>query len=650
MSPSFPSLPFLRRAADRLTDAAPGWLVETVRPAPAALEWWPMLRMAVAVTTPLAAGFATGHVVAGLLPAIGAMNAGMADRGGPYRVRVIRMAAAGTAGAVGYLVGAAIRDHGWWAVLVVVAVSVVSALISTSGATGSAAGLQLLVMTVLSIGIALPGSPLLNALAFLLGVGWVIALGAAEWPFHPRAPEEAAVVTVYRALGTLLAARTRSADDTGTGALTAFDAALKSGYDTVLAARSPAAGLDAGRTRLVALLNQASLIRNALLSLSHEGREPPAELVADVEEVTASLTGGPAPRTLRHECDSPAVRALCSAVEGAVALASGGDVAAEQLPYERIGRRARLRAALKDMWYGHLVRVYTVRLGLCMGVAAAIGRFGWFERSYWMMLTVALVLKPDFGSVFARAVQRALGTVAGTLIGTLMLVVVPYGMPLLVPVAVCAALLPYGVQRNWGLLSAFQAPLVLLLVDLLTRGGPGLGVIRLVDTLAGCLIVLLLGYLPWPTSWEAPVGPRFADAVSATANYLRHAFDPGHTGRALLRRGVYDALADLRTVFQRAMTEPAVVSRRVTTWMPAMTALEQVANATVATVARTERGAPPPPDTAVQALAGRLDDLARDVRAGREPADPAFCEEKSLERVDSAVRGLRDTVSANRPG
>ncbi|MEU4833607.1 FUSC family protein [Streptosporangium sp. NPDC023615] len=658
--PPWPRSPsFFRRAADRLTDAAPGWLVETVRPAPAALEWWPMLRMAVAVTTPLAAGFATGHIVAGLLPAMGAMNAGMADRGGPYRMRIIRMAAAGAAGAVGYLVGAAVRDHGWWVVLAVVIVSVVSALISTGGATGSAAGLQLLVMTVLSIGIELPGSPLLNALAFLLGVGWVIVLGVAEWPLHPRAPEETAVVAVYRALGALLTAGTAGTagiDGTagigtgGAGALTAFDAALKSGYDTVLAARSPAAGLDAERTRLVALLNQASLIRNALLSLSHEGREPPGEFAVAVREITASLSGGPAPRALRHACDSPSMRALCSAVEGAVELVTGADVADEQLPYERVGRRARLRATLESMWYGHLVRVYTVRLGLCMGVAAAISRFGWFERSYWMMLTVALVLKPDFGSVFARAVQRALGTLAGTLIGTLMLLVVPYGALLLVPVAVCAALLPYGVQRNWGLLSAFQAPLVLLLVDLLTRGGPGLGVVRLVDTLAGCLIVLLLGYLPWPTSWEAPVGPRFADAVSATAGYLRYAFDPGHTGRALLRRGVYDALADLRTVFQRAMTEPAVVSRRVTTWMPAMTALEQVADATVATVARTERGASPPPDTAVQNLARCLDDLARDVRAGREPRDPVFCEEKSLERVDSAVRALRDTVSAGRPG
>src|SRR5689334_3783314 len=118
--------PLFRRAADRLTGAAPGWLVETVRPAPAALRWWPMLRMAVAVTVPLVAGFASGNAVAGLMPAMGAMNAGLADRGGAYRVRIVRMGAAGAAGALGYLVGAAVHGHGWWTVPVVVAVSVVS--------------------------------------------------------------------------------------------------------------------------------------------------------------------------------------------------------------------------------------------------------------------------------------------------------------------------------------------------------------------------------------------------------------------------------------------------------------------------------------------------------------------------------------------
>jgi hypothetical protein len=602
-----------------------------------------MLRTAVAVTLPLVLALASGQVVAGLLPSMGAMTASVGDRGGSYRARMILMGAAGLAGGLGYLMGALVHGHGWWAVLVLVVVSVASALISTVGATGSMAGLQLLVMAVIGAGIEVPGSPGQNALMFLLGAGWTIALAVAGWPARPRAAEEAAVIAVYRALSQLFAGRDPDV-------LVAFDITLKNGYETVLGARSRAVGTDPERSRLVALLNQASLIRNALISLDHEGRESPRETAKAVEELTESLTGTrEPPRPQRWECGSPALRALCSAVREAVELMSGSEVAADQLPYEPVGHGHRIRMMWEKMWYGHLTRVYTVRLALCMGVATAISELGLFERSYWMTLTVALVLKPDFGSVFARAVQRGLGTFAGALIGTAVLLVVPYGPAILIPIAVFAALLPYGMQRNWGLMSTFQAPLVLLLVDLLTHGGPRLAEIRLLDTLIGCLIVLLLGYLPWSASWEAPVGPQFAEVLSATANYLRHAFDPRDSTRALHLRKAYDALADLRTVFQRAVTEPPAISGRITTWLPAMIALEQLTDAAAATAVRTDHGMPPPSKEVVHAVVTSLEDLAADIREGRTPSKLELPEEKTLERVNSALSRLCETVSESRP-
>ncbi|WP_371785324.1 FUSC family protein [Streptosporangium subroseum] len=633
-----------RRAADQLAGAAPGWLVETVRPAPAPLRWGPMLRTAVAVTTPLILAVAAGQVVAGLLPAMGAMTASVGDRGGSYRARTILMGAAGLAGALGYLAGALVNGHGWWTVPVLVVISVVSALISTVGATGSMAGLQLLVMAAIGAGIEVPGSPGQNALMFLLGAGWAVALAVAGWLTRPRAAEEAAVIAVYRTLSLLFS-------DRDPDALVAFDITLKNGYETVLGARSRAAGTDPERRRLVALLNQASLIRNALISLDHEGREPPGEAAETVEDLTEALAGGREPSRPRPcECDSPALRALCSAAREAVELVSGSEVASDQLPYEPVGHAHRLRAMWEKMWYGHLTRVYTVRLALCMGAAAAISELDLFERSYWTSLTVALVLKPDFGSVFARAVQRALGTFAGALIGTAVLLVVPYGPAILIPIAVFAALLPYGMQRNWGLMSTFQAPLVLLLVDLLTHGGPRLAEIRLLDTLIGCLIVLLLGYLPWSASWEAPVGPQFAEVLSAVAGYLRHAFDPRDGTRATHLRKAYDALADLRTVFQRAVTEPPAISGRITTWLPALVSLEQLTDASAATAARTDHGMPPPSEEAVHAVVTALEDIAADIRAGRTPSKPELPEDEALERVNSALHRLRDIVSENRSG
>jgi uncharacterized membrane protein YccC len=54
----------------------------------------------------------------------------------------------------------------------------------------------------------------------------------------------------------------------------------------------------------------------------------------------------------------------------------------------------------------------------CMGVAGVVSEVLPLQRSYWVPLTVAIVLKPDYGSVFARAVQRGIGTMVGAVVGS----------------------------------------------------------------------------------------------------------------------------------------------------------------------------------------------------------------------------------------
>ena len=154
-------------------------------------------------------------------------------------------------------------------------------------------------------------------------------------------------------------------------------------------------------------------------------------------------------------------------------------------------------------WAARITRIFALRLMISMGVAALVSQEFALQRSYWVMLTVAIVLRPDFGSVFARALQRGIGTVVGAVAGALIIAGARGGPWLLVPCAVLAGLLPYGQLRNWGLLSTFLTPLVVILIDLLQWACWVLALDRLVDTLLGCAIVLLVGYAPWPSSWHA---------------------------------------------------------------------------------------------------------------------------------------------------
>ncbi len=97
-----------------------------------------------------------------------------------------------------------------------------------------------------------------------------------------------------------------------------------------------------------------------------------------------------------------------------------------------------------------------------------------------MPLTVAVMLRPDLGSVFARALQSAAGTVIGASVGALVLASRPPDQLVVIWLAVFALALPHGQIRNYGLFTVFSAPLVVLLIDLLSKDGGRLASARFI--------------------------------------------------------------------------------------------------------------------------------------------------------------------------
>ena len=238
-------------------------------------------------------------------------------------------------------------------------------------------------------------------------------------------------------------------------------------------------------------------------------------------------------------------------------------------------------------------------------------------RSYWVALTITFVLKPDFGSVFSRALLRALGTVAGLVIAAAVLAEVPRGWWDVPVLLILAPLIPALTPRGYGYQTAAITPVILLLSDVLNRQGTGLLLPRLVDSLIGCAIALVAGYLLWPESWHTRVGDRLAGAVEDTARYVEAAFGPDAVdpaARARMRRGLYRDLSAIRTEFQRALTEPPPTGRRAAAWWPLVVAVERIVDATTAARVRVRHGAAPPSTAEVTQVARQLRELAEGVR------------------------------------
>jgi uncharacterized membrane protein YccC len=650
------------RALDAVT---PGWLAEVVKTQRAPVPWLEMLRVAIVIGLPLAIGLAAGRPIAGVLVTTGALLGSVVDRGGPYQVRVRRITCAALLGGVpGLILGGLIHGRGWLAVLVLIAVAGVSAVMSALGDVASVTGLQLLVYTAFGMGPLGAIRPWWTVpVLFLCGVAWAMVTLLPGWLLSPHAGEEQRVAAVYRALAGKL-------DATGTGgfpaARRAVTAALNAAYDEVLTARAASGGRDQRLARLVALLNQAHRVAEATTALAVAGERPPPEVSGVVRAIAAAIDRcGPLPATGEPPVPAGAgLRALQEGITGAVDLLTGRRPLPPPRPAgvpDRIDLVRRPLARVADeLRGGGQTRVFALRLIASIGVAAVFSEVLPLQRSYWVVLTVAIILKPDFGSVFARALQRGTGTVVGAVIGALLLAALPAGPVLVIPLAVFAALLPYGRSRNYGLFSVFLTPMVVLLIDLLARQGWTLAEARLIDTLAGCAIALLVGYAPWPGYWHADIPRKFADAAGVVARYTECALLPGRgrprvphpagavPGRAALRRQAYRALSDLRLEFQRAMAEPAAVSRLASAWWPATVALEQVVDAVTAVAVAADHGLPLPPSGPVERLAAALRGAAAAARGGQPPPPaPDVTGPGPLAPAANAVRGVLDALAGS---
>jgi uncharacterized membrane protein YccC len=276
------------------------------------------------------------------------------------------------------------------------------------------------------------------------------------------------------------------------------------------------------------------------------------------------------------------------------------------------------------------------------------------ERPYWVLLTVAIVLKPDYGSVFTRAVQRGAGTLLGVLIGSLLLTLVSRDAWVLLPLALAAGALPWARAGSFGLFSVFQTPLIILLLDLATPSGAGLVGARLVDTLIGCGIVLVFGYLLWPQTWQAPLDDALRGAALALDRFIDAAFtqSPAETRRA--RRASYRALAELQTQLQRRLAEPPPISTRAAAWWPVIVQLERTSDAVTEAVIAMRAGEQVPEAGQVAVLRRAVRELEEDLREHRQPDDTEIHAEGVLapvaREVDAARRLVRETTPGRRVG
>ncbi len=279
--------------------------------------------------------------------------------------------------------------------------------------------------------------------------------------------------------------------------------------------------------------------QSASLSLSAIGRsilagDPSAAedtgelepLLEDLHRLETQAPASPLTALLRdagNQADALAGQ-LRAATELAAVSTPAGDAALDRAesvkPWSlrRGGTLATLRAnlSLRSAAFRH-----AIRLAVCVAAAEALARGFFGNRGYWLPMTVAIVLKPDFTSTFSRGVLRLAGTFAGLLLTTAFFHLFA---PSLVLQAVLIAALTFALrsigQANYGIFVVAISALIVFLVAL--TGAPPQQVIlaRGVTTAAGGALALIAYWL-WPTWERTQTSEVMAQLLDAYRDYFR---------------------------------------------------------------------------------------------------------------------------------
>lgn len=138
---------------------------------------------------------------------------------------------------------------------------------------------------------------------------------------------------------------------------------------------------------------------------------------------------------------------------------------------------------------------HAVVQALACGIALAVALYFDLPKGYWLVMTLAIVLRPFRSESLTKNRQRILGTLIGAVLA-MMLSPVPKAWHLLL-VAVCLTLMfAYAALKNYVLQVTFMTPMIILLVSSGTIVDTwNLDVLRVVYTASACVIGGMLALL-----------------------------------------------------------------------------------------------------------------------------------------------------------
>jgi uncharacterized membrane protein (TIGR01666 family) len=225
---------------------------------------------------------------------------------------------------------------------------------------------------------------------------------------------------------------------------------------------------------------------------------------------------------------------------------------------------------IENLSFSSTVFRHSLRLTITILIGFLIGNILPFQNTYWIVLTIIVIMRQGYGLTKERTFQRIIGTIAGGFIafGILFLV---HDSTIIGTLAIIAMLLGFSfTPTNYKVGATFVTVYVIFLYGILTPNIQDVIQYRILDTLVGAVVAFLANYFLWP-SWEFVKIPVYLEnSIEANKNYLKqislfyNTKGEVSTPYRLARKHAFIEVGNLMASFQRMLQEPKSKQTKLT--------------------------------------------------------------------------------------
>ena len=214
--------------------------------------------------------------------------------------------------------------------------------------------------------------------------------------------------------------------------------------------------------------------------------------------------------------------------------------------------------SFKSASFKHALRVALVcGIGFIMAKTVATG-----HHSYWILLTIIVILKPGFSFTRQRNFERLTGTIVGGAIGVFILFLIPDKTAQFIIMLVLMLLTYSFLRLNYIVSVIFMTPYVLIAFNFLGVELVKTAEERILDTLIGSALAISSVFVVFP-NWESDqLNETLGKMLISNLNYLKtvaqrfNGFPLNLVEYKLARKEVYVQSGNLAAAFERMISEP----------------------------------------------------------------------------------------------